>query len=33
MAWDERERDAAAATRNLKSGINVPGNREFEVGF
>jgi hypothetical protein len=33
MARDERESDAAAATRNLESGINVPGDRESEVGF
>jgi hypothetical protein len=33
MARDERDRNAAAATRNLKSGINVPGDRGSEAGF
>jgi hypothetical protein len=33
MAREERDSDAAAASRSLRCGIKVPGNREFEVGF
>jgi hypothetical protein len=33
MAKDERDRHAAAATRNLKSGIDVPGSVNPKTTF